>query len=170
MLEAGVTGPEGHEMSRPEEVEAEAVNRACVIASQVSRWRIYSTRVGSNSTIFRCRLLYSPRARLLPLLRTISDTLVRKESICHSTLLDRDIDERTTLFFCGFSLVSITIRIEIRCYTRAVFISFMNDYLRSLILIHCGSLETEYPIIRLKRLKWKLNGLWDVFESFPFPE
>ena len=33
MIDEGVTGPEGHELCRPEHVEEEATTRACVIAS-----------------------------------------------------------------------------------------------------------------------------------------
>ncbi|XP_055375038.1 dihydropyrimidinase isoform X2 [Condylostylus longicornis] len=47
LLESGINGPDGHELSRQEEVEAEAVNRACILAHQM-KVPLYVTRVTSN--------------------------------------------------------------------------------------------------------------------------
>ncbi|CAH2060683.1 unnamed protein product, partial [Iphiclides podalirius] len=59
LLAAGKTDPEGHELSRDEEVEAEAVNRACVIANQANA-PLYIVHVMSREAL---RALDFARAR-----------------------------------------------------------------------------------------------------------
>eukprot|EP01129_Flabellula_baltica_P005475 TRINITY_DN198_c0_g1_i1.p1 TRINITY_DN198_c0_g1~~TRINITY_DN198_c0_g1_i1.p1 ORF type:complete len:510 (-),score=137.01 TRINITY_DN198_c0_g1_i1:42-1523(-) len=69
MLELGITGPEGHEMSRPEDVEAEATARAITIADRAGApvYIVHVMSKGSSRAILEgrnrgCRVFGEPIA------------------------------------------------------------------------------------------------------------